>query len=240
MELGKRIQTIRKNNNLSQSDLAEMLGVSRQSVSKWETGSSTPEISKLIQISEMFDISVDVILGKEYSVDIQDESENTESMISEPSNHGRKNKIVGLIGKTYNSTIMGLIEVSVLLFIFVPVSVYLYEKGHFGHVSFSFIEQFEIVLKGFLPDVLFIGILLIIFFRRLVKKDYKYRVVNWVDLVFSGLILTLSAFSPIYFWIQNSYWTSLVILASQIGILMLLLRVSLLLTYSKKKRKSAQ
>ena len=109
MELGKKIQTIRKNNNLSQSDLAEMLGVSRQSVSKWETGTATPEISKLIQISEMFDLSVDMILGTECNVDIPVGSNNTENK-SEPSNHGSKNKIVGLIGKTYNSTIMGLIE----------------------------------------------------------------------------------------------------------------------------------
>ena len=239
MELGKKIQTIRKNNNLSQSDLAEMLGVSRQSVSKWETGTATPEISKLIQISEMFDISVDMILGAERDIDIPDDSNNTENK-SEPSNHGNKNKIVGLIGMTYNSTIMGLIEVSVLLFILIPVNIFLYERGFFGPVTFSFIEQIEIVLKGFLPDVFFIGILLVFFFRRLVKKDSKYRKINLVDLLFSGLILTLSIIFPIYFWIQNSYWTSLIILASQIGVLVLLLRVSLLLTYADKKRKIAQ
>lgn len=238
MELGKKIRKIRKNNNLSQSDLAEMLGVSRQSVSKWETGTATPEISKLIQISEMFDISVDMILGTEGDLAIPDESNDTENK-SEPSNDGNKNKIVGLIGKTYNSTIMGLIEVSVLLFILVPVNIFLYEKGYFGPVTFSFIEQFELVLKGFLPDLVFIVMLLVFFFRRLLKKDYKYRKVNWVDLVFSGLILTLSIIFPIYFWIQNSYWTSLIILVSQIGVLMLLLRVSLLLTYADKKIKLA-
>lgn len=238
MELGKKIQNIRKNNNLSQSDLAEMLGVSRQSVSKWETGTATPEISKLIQISEMFDISVDMILGTEGDLAIPDESNDTENK-SEPSDDGNRNKIVGLIGKTYNSTIMGLIEVSVLLFILVPINIFLYEKGYFGPVTFSFVNQFEIFLKGFLPDAVFIVMLLVFFFRRLLKKDYKYRKVNWVDLVFSGLILTLSIIFPIYFWIQNSYWTSLIILASQVGVLMLLLRVSLLLTYADKKIKLA-
>lgn len=238
MELGKKIQNIRKNNNLSQSDLAEMLGVSRQSVSKWETGTATPEISKLIQISEMFDISVDMILGTEGDLAIPDESNDTENK-SEPSDDGNRNKIVGLIGKTYNSTIMGLIEVSVLLFILVPINIFLYEKGYFGPVTFSFVNQFEIFLKGFLPDAVFIVMLLVFFFRRLLKKDYKYRKVNWVDLVFSGLILTLSIIFPIYFWNQNSYWTSLIILASQVGVLMLLLRVSLLLTYADKKIKLA-
>lgn len=237
MELGKKIQIIRKNNNLSQSDLAERLGVSRQSVSKWETGTATPEISKLIQISKMFNISLDMILETESDVDTQDQSNDTVNIISKPSNQGNKNRIVGLIGMTYNSTIMGLIEVSVLLFILVPVNLFLYEKGHFGPVTFSFIEQIEILLKGFLPDVLFIGFLLVFFFRRLIKKDYKYRVVNWVDLVFTGLILTLSIIFPIYFWIRDSYWSSLIILASQIGVLMLLLRVCLLLAYGDKKRK---
>ena len=47
MRFGENLQTIRKKNQLSQEGLAEMLGVSRQAVSKWELGEGYPEVDKL-------------------------------------------------------------------------------------------------------------------------------------------------------------------------------------------------
>ena len=51
MELGERIYTMRAARGLSQTDLADALEVSRQSVSKWETGASAPELDKLMKLS---------------------------------------------------------------------------------------------------------------------------------------------------------------------------------------------
>ena len=51
MKLHEKIYTLRKGQNLSQEALSEKLGVSRQSVSKWETGEATPEVSKLLALS---------------------------------------------------------------------------------------------------------------------------------------------------------------------------------------------
>ncbi len=48
MSFGKNLQTLRKKNQLSQEGLAEMLGVSRQAVSKWEQGEGYPEVDKLL------------------------------------------------------------------------------------------------------------------------------------------------------------------------------------------------
>ena len=59
MELGEKLQSIRKSHNLSQSDLAEKLDISHQSVSKWETGTATPELSKLILSTERVPILSD-------------------------------------------------------------------------------------------------------------------------------------------------------------------------------------
>ena len=62
MNLAEKIAELRKQNNWSQEELAERLDVSRQSVSKWEGGVSTPELEKLVRLSEIFGVSVDSLL----------------------------------------------------------------------------------------------------------------------------------------------------------------------------------
>ena len=53
MTLGKKISALRNQHEMSQGDLAEKMNVSRQSISKWETDTSVPELDKLIQLSEV-------------------------------------------------------------------------------------------------------------------------------------------------------------------------------------------
>lgn len=65
MNLEENIVRLRTEKRLTQEDLADLLGVSRQSVSKWESGASTPELDKLIRLSEVFEITVDeLVKGK--------------------------------------------------------------------------------------------------------------------------------------------------------------------------------
>ncbi len=66
MTLGETIHRLRTEKNLSQSELADALEVSRQSISKWETDSSVPELDKLIRLAAIFDVSMDqLILGRQ-------------------------------------------------------------------------------------------------------------------------------------------------------------------------------
>ncbi len=65
MSFGENLQTIRKKNHLSQEGLAELLGVSRQAVSKWELGEGYPEVDKLLLLSKKLNISIDSLLGAE-------------------------------------------------------------------------------------------------------------------------------------------------------------------------------
>lgn len=62
MTLGERIAAQRTERRLSQSDLAEQLEVSRQSVSKWETDASVPELDKLTRMCEIFDLTMDQLV----------------------------------------------------------------------------------------------------------------------------------------------------------------------------------
>ena len=65
MSFGENLQTIRKKKQLSQEALAEMLGVSRQAVSKWELGDGYPEVDKLLILSQKLDVSLDSLLRGE-------------------------------------------------------------------------------------------------------------------------------------------------------------------------------
>ena len=62
MTLGEKISELRATNKMSQGDLAEKLNVSRQSISKWETNTSVPELDKLIQVCDLFGISLDELV----------------------------------------------------------------------------------------------------------------------------------------------------------------------------------
>ncbi|MBQ3604384.1 MAG: helix-turn-helix transcriptional regulator [Clostridia bacterium] len=75
MNLANRIQTLRKQNGMSQEILAEQLGVSRQAVSKWESEQSTPDIENIIALSDLFDVTTDYLLKGE-------DSENNNEKIS--------------------------------------------------------------------------------------------------------------------------------------------------------------
>lgn len=62
MTLGEKLSKLRKENNYTQEQLAEVLGVSRQSISKWESNLTYPETDKLIRMSDLFDCSLDYLL----------------------------------------------------------------------------------------------------------------------------------------------------------------------------------
>ena len=65
MILADKIIDLRKKNGWSQEELAEHLNVSRQSVSKWESGMSVPDLNKIIAMSELFGVSTDYLLKDE-------------------------------------------------------------------------------------------------------------------------------------------------------------------------------
>lgn len=65
MTLGEKIYRLRSERGLSQESFGESLGVSRQSVSKWETDQSLPELEKIVAISELFGVSTDYLLKEE-------------------------------------------------------------------------------------------------------------------------------------------------------------------------------
>lgn len=65
MTFSEKLYQLRKNKGLSQEKLAEQLLVSRQAISKWESGAAMPESDKLVIISKFFDVSLDYLMKEE-------------------------------------------------------------------------------------------------------------------------------------------------------------------------------
>ena len=94
MALSEKLYELRKKSNLSQEQLAEKLGVSRQAISKWESGKAVPESDTLISISKYFDVTLDYLMKEENSLS----EAVTEDAATQPStNNRRKKRIFGLV-----------------------------------------------------------------------------------------------------------------------------------------------
>lgn len=102
MEFYEKLQQLRKQNNLTQEQLAEQLYVSRTAISKWETGKGYPNIESLKGISKLFSVSIDELLSSNELLDLA-ESEN------------RSN-----VGKLFSFT-YGMIDLLMIAFLFMPL-----------------------------------------------------------------------------------------------------------------------
>lgn len=102
LEFNEKLQQLRKQNNLTQEQLAEQLYVSRTAVSKWESGKGYPNIESLKSISKLFSVSIDELLSGEELISLA-ETEN------------RSN-----VGRIYN-LICGILDVMVIAFIILPL-----------------------------------------------------------------------------------------------------------------------
>ena len=89
MTCGEKIVALRKENNLTQEQFAELMKVSRQSVSKWEMNLSYPDTEKLIRMSKLFSCSLDYLL--------KDEIENKDINQLQASDHAKKDFFVGAL-----------------------------------------------------------------------------------------------------------------------------------------------
>ena len=74
MTLGERIRTCRQNAGMSQEKVAELVGVSRQAVTKWEANQSSPNTDNLFKLAEIFETKVNLLLasedeGKQYNAE---------------------------------------------------------------------------------------------------------------------------------------------------------------------------
>lgn len=80
MKLGNHIQELRKKEGLSQEQLGEKLGVTRQTISNWELGETSPNPEQLKQLSQIFHISVDELIDNDVKSVLEEKVSNTEKL----------------------------------------------------------------------------------------------------------------------------------------------------------------
>ena len=105
MELKDKLQLLRKQNGYSQEQLADKIGIARQTISKWETGTAVPESEKLVAISNYFGVSVDYLLKD----DEEGKTKATDSEIEE-----KPKMVAGIIiciAGTVSMVIWGLLSI---------------------------------------------------------------------------------------------------------------------------------
>lgn len=81
MTLGDKLSKLRKENNYTQEQLADVLGVSRQAISKWESDTTYPETDKLIRMSELFDCSLDYLLKDKVETDNETQTDDSDVLL---------------------------------------------------------------------------------------------------------------------------------------------------------------
>ncbi len=76
MVFSEKLQSLRKDKNITQEQIAEVLGISRQSVSKWETGASYPDTQNLIRLAEILGVTVDELSNSKAEIEKNNIVEN--------------------------------------------------------------------------------------------------------------------------------------------------------------------
>ena len=100
MEIGNKIMELRKKSGLSQEELADKVGVARQTISKWELGETSPDIKQAKELSNIFNISLDELVSNDIKNILVEKTSNTE-------------KLAGLILK--------LLKIALVLVVIVPI-----------------------------------------------------------------------------------------------------------------------
>lgn len=100
MILADKITSLRKKCGWSQEELADQLGISRQSVSKWESGMSIPDLEKIVKMSALFGVSTDYLLKDEIEETLPSETYDTDSAEARPVSLEEANAYMDLVKET--------------------------------------------------------------------------------------------------------------------------------------------
>ncbi len=170
MNFASNLQKLRKRENMSQEALAEKLKVTRQSVSKWESGASYPEMDKLISICKIFNVDMDTLVNG----DVDIEKVDKESSINTKDLLDKFNTLMKKIVCLFESmSFKEIIEFLVTIFILILIIL-------IGTIPKELIES--LIGNGLLYDITYVGPTLNNIFRLIV--DILYSVFSIVMFIY--------------------------------------------------------
>jgi transcriptional regulator with XRE-family HTH domain len=153
MTLSEKLYNLRRKQGLSQEALAEKLNCSRQVISKWENGTTTPDAGMLQKYSELFCVSIDYL--------VKEDIEEPNSLSSTENNSGNK-KLLGILGLVIS--LLG----CVLLIMFGAISIFRSETAD------KIAQSSMVVIDGMFIAML-VSVLFVVFGAAMLIKTMKHR-----------------------------------------------------------------
>ena len=182
MILADKIIKLRKQNGWSQEELANQLGVSRQSVSKWEGTQSVPDLNKILKLGEIFHVSTDYLLKDEIE-EITEQNSVDES--DKPADDGETvsmtiGEVTEFFAKTNKTSIIKALSFGLMVFSPTWVSLSVLFDELFG-------ENPNMVLTGLMMTIttICVGIFLM-FFYYFMDKKYNFLNTRNIELEYGG------------------------------------------------------
>lgn len=140
MTLGQKLFEMRKKAALSQEQVAEVLGVTRQTVSKWETDQTTPDFDKIIPISKLYNVSVNELFGEETKKEakINESIDNQNSQTNDDNNNNLSEQEMFELNRKYKKRFAILLSVAICLYILSVIPFIVFESTTLMIVTFFF------------------------------------------------------------------------------------------------------
>lgn len=181
MNLSEKILFLRKQRGLSQEALAEKLGVSRQAVSRWETGSALPDAGNLLQLSRLFGVTADSLL-----------SDGCDPLPPSPDSHASSSRQtkqhlagiclagIGALGNFIIYLLSRAIDVMVprISYDSAGQKWYHWSSEQTGHSFKYFIQEYDLELLTALLCLLIVAGLVFLFWQPLKKRAWHLRRAN--------------------------------------------------------------
>lgn len=211
-DFGENLQFYRKQKNMTQEQLAEKLEVSRQTISKWESGASYPEMEKILQLCDLFSCSMDILMRKNAAELEMEDSEGYELHMEKR----RKNLTIGvtllvldvalnqlLFGLGWRETFLnplflGIAIVAILILVVAGMQDDIYRKNH--PVIADFYTQEE---------------------KAQFEGKFPMRIATGIGMILIGVLIAMSADSfPVWAGIKEEFYYGifLLLVAGAVGI----------------------
>lgn len=161
MKIGNQIHQLRKLSGMTQEQMAEKLHVSRQTISKWESGNTLPDLESMVRIGRMFQLSLDDLLLKEDEKMTERNEKITLEDLMEIHLHNRRMTLLLVSGLIFLMvSLMGIIFVGVLRSTTLSIEYMLYRYMAAGEYAYAPVNYAGLLIPSVIAGLLGAGLCL--------------------------------------------------------------------------------
>ena len=181
-QFSENLKKVRKDHNLSQEQLADELGVSRQAISKWESSTAYPEMDKIIALCDKFDLNIDDLLHRDIKeIKGEEESRNKLNKFIDDFLNFITNTINLFSRMSFKSKIKCLIEQTIIILILMGISLFTLKVG--SVVLSNIFQYIPFGIRYFIETILIsiLGLFCLIFSIIIIVHVFKTRYLDYYE-----------------------------------------------------------